>query len=178
MPRPSRPPIEKSCPICDKKFQVPAYRAHILCCSVECAGKYSWKKNPNHATGFTKGHTINKERWQSKSTRAKIAQSMRNQYRSGTRERPTNEKHPGWKGSSASYSAIHWWVRRNKPKPPACEDCGKATNVLDAANISGEYRRDVNDFKYICRKCHMISDGRLEKAEWRMREDERLAHSR
>jgi len=26
------------------------------------------------------------------------------------------------------------------------------------ANISGEYHRDINDFKWMCRSCHMIMD--------------------
>ena len=33
----------------------------------------------------------------------------------------------------------------------------------DCANISGEYHRDVDDFEWLCRRCHMVKDGRLEK---------------
>ena len=31
----------------------------------------------------------------------------------------------------------------------------------DLANISQEYRRDVDDFEWLCRSCHMKKDGRI-----------------
>jgi len=67
-----------------------------------------------------------------------------------------------WKRDEAGYKAIHDWVRKNKPKPEVCERCGKV-EPYDLANISGEYKREINDFEWLCRKCHMIDDGRLEK---------------
>ena len=45
-------------------------------------------------------------------------------------------------------------------KPEYCEDCGKVP-PRDLANISQEYKRDINDFEWLCRKCHMTKDGRL-----------------
>lgn len=71
------------------------------------------------------------------------------------------EKHPQWKGDEVGYGALHLWIRTHKPKPAdgRCEDCGKV-KPLEAANISGKYLRDVNDFEWICRKCHMKKDGR------------------
>lgn len=66
-----------------------------------------------------------------------------------------------WKGDDARLPAIHCWVRSRKPKPKLCECCN--TNVpYDLANISGEYHRDVNDFEWLCRKCHMRKDGRAQ----------------
>ncbi|TES88940.1 MAG: hypothetical protein E3J94_07200 [Desulfobacteraceae bacterium] len=70
-------------------------------------------------------------------------------------------KNPTWKGDDVGYEALHDWVARRKPKTEFCEHCGKAP-PYDLANISQEYKRDVNDFEWICRKCHMISDGRME----------------
>jgi len=32
----------------------------------------------------------------------------------------------------------------------------------DVANISGKYKRDIKDFEWLCRLCHMTKDGRLE----------------
>ncbi len=65
-----------------------------------------------------------------------------------------------WKGDDVGYFALHAWIRRNKPKSEVCESCGKKKK-LDAANISGKYKRDVNDFKWLCRKCHLESDERM-----------------
>ena len=70
------------------------------------------------------------------------------------------EKNGQWKGDKVTYEALHGWVRRNKPQVFLCENCNK-NKSYDLANISGEYKRDVNDFKWLCRKCHMIEDGRM-----------------
>ncbi len=72
------------------------------------------------------------------------------------------EKNHSWKGDKVGYASLHRWVQRHKPKPEFCEEC-KKDKPRDLANISGEYKRDVKDFKWVCRKCHMIEDGRLEK---------------
>lgn len=58
------------------------------------------------------------------------------------------------------YYNIHYWVKKNKPKPKFCEHCKKVP-PRDVANISGKYKRDIKDFLWLCRKCHMIQDGRL-----------------
>ena len=41
-----------------------------------------------------------------------------------------------------------------------CENCGEQKSY-DLANISGEYKRDINDFKWLCRSCHIKEDGRI-----------------
>lgn len=69
-------------------------------------------------------------------------------------------KNPMWKGDAVSYTALHDWIGRHKPKPDLCEECKKQP-PYELANISGEYRRDFNDFKWLCRSCHMKSDGRF-----------------
>lgn len=69
-------------------------------------------------------------------------------------------RHPLWKGDDAGYSAIHSWVRRNKPKSAFCEVC-KVKSPQDIANISQLYKRDINDYEWLCRRCHMTKDGRL-----------------
>jgi len=73
-----------------------------------------------------------------------------------------NEKNPMWKGDSVGLIALHGWIKRNKPKPQFCEDC-KVKPPIDLANISQKYKRDINDFEWLCRKCHMVKDGRLIK---------------
>jgi hypothetical protein len=72
----------------------------------------------------------------------------------------TGKRNNMWK-EDVGYNALHAWVRRNKKKPIKCEYC--SNKPIDLANISGEYRRDINDFVWLCRKCHMESDNRLEK---------------
>ena len=66
-----------------------------------------------------------------------------------------------WKGNKVQSAALHAWIKRYKPKPKLCEMCKKEL-PYDLANISGEYKRDINDFKWVCRKCHMKEDGRMD----------------
>jgi len=72
----------------------------------------------------------------------------------------TAENNHNWKGDIVGYFSLHEWIRKRKPKPCLCEECNKQP-PFDLANISGEYKRDVTDFKWLCRGCHMKSDGRL-----------------
>ena len=58
-----------------------------------------------------------------------------------------------WKGNEVGYTALHGWIRKHKLKPEFCEECSKVP-PYDLANISGEYKRDINDFRWLCRRCH------------------------
>lgn len=77
-------------------------------------------------------------------------------------EASLGKKNGMWKGDDVGIKSLHDWVRRNKPKPEFCESCHK-NPPFDAANISQEYKRDLNDFEWLCRTCHMTKDGRLKK---------------
>lgn len=67
---------------------------------------------------------------------------------------------PQWRGDSVGYKCLHRWVRRNKPMAAVCENC-KQPKRLEAANISQDYLRDLSDWKWLCRQCHMKEDGRM-----------------
>ena len=69
-------------------------------------------------------------------------------------------KNPNWKGDKVSYSALHSYVRTKKLKPSVCMFC-KSNRPIDIANISGNYLRDLDDWEWLCRRCHMIKDGRI-----------------
>lgn len=74
----------------------------------------------------------------------------------------TGETNSNWKGKGVKYTGIHEFVRRHLAKPELCEKCNEVP-PYDLANISGQYSRDLNDWQWLCRKCHMKDDGRLEK---------------
>jgi recombinational DNA repair protein RecR len=63
-----------------------------------------------------------------------------------------------WKGDDVSYTALHNWVRRHKPKIELCEIC-KKNKATDVSNISGKYKRNIRDYQWICKPCHRIRDG-------------------
>ena len=80
------------------------------------------------------------------------------------KSKPENlgEKNGQWRGKDVSYGALHDYIKWHLPKPDKCERCGK-NKRLDLANISQEYKRDLSDWEWLCRLCHMTKDGRLEK---------------
>ena len=51
------------------------------------------------------------------------------------------------------YKILHRWVRKHKPKTDSCQSCG-LNKRLQLANISGEYRKDIDDYEWLCIKCH------------------------
>ncbi len=73
------------------------------------------------------------------------------------------KNNPNWKGDDVGYKCLHDWVRKYKTKPKNCQHCGKEKKYLELANISGEYKRDINDYIYLCVRCHKIMDGNLQK---------------
>lgn len=68
-----------------------------------------------------------------------------------------------WKGDKVGYGALHIWISDRKPKPKTCPKCRKITTKLELANISQKYKRDIQDFEWLCRRCHMLKDGRMNK---------------
>ena len=71
-----------------------------------------------------------------------------------------SENNGMWKGDQVGLCALHDWVRRRKPKPKLCENC-KKNEPSDLSNILGKYKRDVSDYEWICRACHMKKDDRI-----------------
>jgi len=68
---------------------------------------------------------------------------------------------PQWKGDDVGYGKLHSWVIKRIPKPEICPMC-KERKVFDLSN-KGIYNRDLNNWEWLCRRCHMESDGRLDK---------------
>jgi hypothetical protein len=70
------------------------------------------------------------------------------------------EKNGQWKGDKVSLGTLHQWVRRRLPVASLCDNCHN-NRPMDLANISGKYLRDLKDWQWLCRRCHMLSDGRM-----------------
>lgn len=64
-----------------------------------------------------------------------------------------------WRGSEASYRSIHSWVGNHKPKSTCCEQCNAQGIRLEAANISKQYHRDIEDYRWLCVSCHRAYDN-------------------
>ena len=68
-----------------------------------------------------------------------------------------------WVGDKPCYITVHMYLRRNHKQPAKCSLCKKEKTTLDIANTTGLYNRDIKNYNWLCRSCHMKSDGRLEK---------------
>lgn len=78
-----------------------------------------------------------------------------------------SEGHYRWKGQDATVNSIHRWVKKRLPKPGRCQEC-KLSPPKDLANISptynpDTYNRELHNWEWLCRRCHMVKDGRLRK---------------
>jgi len=76
------------------------------------------------------------------------------------KDRIKGENHHRWKGDDVGMNPLHLWIKRRLEKPKLCEKCKKVP-PYDLANKSGEYKRDLDDWKWLCRSCHVKSDNRI-----------------
>lgn len=63
-----------------------------------------------------------------------------------------------YKGEKISYSGIHKWIAKRLYKPDKCYRCN-LDKKLELSNNSGEYKRDLSDWEWICHRCHGFKDG-------------------
>ncbi len=69
------------------------------------------------------------------------------------------DKNPMWSGDKIGYSALHSWIKRRLVKPDICPRCQERP-AYDLAN-KGIYDRNLENWEWLCRRCHMEQDGRL-----------------
>ena len=69
-------------------------------------------------------------------------------------------KHSRWQGDKPSYRAVHAWIKKHYGVAKKCNglNCNGKSNTYQWANISGEYKRDINDFIELCASCHKLYD--------------------
>ena len=67
--------------------------------------------------------------------------------------------HPYWKGENAAYSSKHGYIIKYFGKANKCEfDPKHKASYFHWANISGQYKRNINDWIMLCPKCHKKFD--------------------
>lgn len=70
------------------------------------------------------------------------------------------EKHPGWLGEKATYTAFHLRVQKARGRPTKCERCGEDDPAAryEWANLTGEYS-NIEDYERMCVHCHRRFDA-------------------
>ena len=71
----------------------------------------------------------------------------------------SNEKNINWKGDNVGYFGLHKWIELElgKSKDKECVYCGNNKN-LQWANVSWEYKRQLDDWIPLCYWCHRKYD--------------------
>lgn len=103
-------------------------------------GKITWNKG-------LKGFNSGKNHWTYGKKRLEISE----------------DRHWNWKGDKVGYRTLHKWVENKLGKPNFCEHCrnGKLKHrQYQWANVSGDYKRLISDWRRLCVKCHKAFDSR------------------
>jgi len=126
-------------------------------------------KNPmfgSHRTGKDNPFYGKKHSEETKHKIGKKNQNKEHRHTEATKKKISighkNEKAYNWKGDKVGYSSLHAWIRRNLEPAKSCVKClGKrGSKKFEWANISHEYRRDLNDYMQLCKICHNEYDDR------------------
>lgn len=77
-----------------------------------------------------------------------------------------NMGHPPyvWSGDYPSYSALHKWLRAKYGRPDGCQNinCDRKSIRLEYALLHGkEYKRDRDNFIWLCTPCHRRYDKNI-----------------
>lgn len=73
-----------------------------------------------------------------------------------------NNLYPNFNGTVAEYKKLHKWIRRTFPMPAECDNCKtQVAKRYDWATIDNRYTISREDWQYLCRSCHIKSDGRI-----------------
>jgi len=67
-------------------------------------------------------------------------------------------------GLNMSYRGLHLLIKRNKPKPKYCSICNQEKK-LELASINHSYTKNINDWMWLCRSCHILLDKKLKEVE-------------
>lgn len=141
-----------NCEYCNKEFLTKAWNAKT--CSSYCNTRNWRKNNPEKNIQI-------KRIWRRKNgvlergsleLKRKISNDAKNYVARGS-------EHPNWKGDQVGYRSIHRWVERYLNKAKYCTNNPSHFSArFHWANISGEYKRDLSDWRQLCPACN-YKDG-------------------
>jgi len=142
--------IIKKCEKCDKDIYVRPYQINDKSrrfCSLKCKGAgrdINGKNNPRWAGGLPHCLDCGKE----------LSQVG---YKYCLKHHLVGDRHSIWKGDKVGYEGLHQWVKLKRGKPTKCEHCGRK-GYCEWANKSHEYKRELDDWLSLCKRCHIKYD--------------------
>ncbi len=85
------------------------------------------------------------------------------------KEKVLGKNNGNWKGNKVSYSGLHKFIARYKPKPKKCDFCQKEKKLELAKKKDIGYSRNLDDWYYLCIKCHRKYDSDIYVKAWKKR---------
>lgn len=77
------------------------------------------------------------------------------------------KNHYYWKGDEAGQKAIHIWLKQHFPKPNKCNRCNKEKTLeLSFNHLLKEYTRNIEDYEWLCQRCHRNRDLNELNTDW------------
>lgn len=110
-----------------------------------------------------------------KGKKKSLEHNIKNSLSKLGRKRPeiSGEKNSNWLGSKVGYYGLHDWVLKELGYAIKCEHCGIKGEKKNGrwnvhwANKSHEYKRIIEDWVGLCRKCHYQHDKNASKKNWK-----------
>ncbi len=126
-----------------KKFQIKKRENSEAQKKAHIKKNYGFKKGNIPINPFKKGH-----QW-----RFKKGNKIGEEFRFINTKEEYNRK---------EYDKIHYYIRKCKQKPNKCQIC-KEDNKLELSfdHSLGDYTFNIENYKYLCKKCHFNRDKKL-----------------
>ena len=132
--------------------------------------KKGYKQTPEHIAKRAAAHV---GRTHSEESKAKISAAKKGHQTGMTGKKHSPEarermrqahlgknlgpEHPLWRGEQVSYTNLHRWIERHKPKTGTCSDCGEQRRT-QWSNVDHRYRRERDAYVERCASCHKLYD--------------------
>lgn len=154
-----------NCIICHKLQQVVECKKLKKFCSPQCyyAGMKGRKFSKQHCQKISlanKGKsTWIKGKRHSEKTKLKMSNTHKKIGTGKWMKNKIGEQANNWKKDEVGKGGVHFWIKKLLGKPKICEICKrKDKENYDWSNKDHKYRRNLEDWQRLCRRCHRLYD--------------------
>ncbi len=125
-------------------------------------GYIPWNKNKKMSQEFSEKMSERiKQEWAIGKRKPVFGRVCSEEKKKKISDAQKGKKSREWIGDKVKYRGLHTWIVNNWGKADICQICGSNKNV-EWHNKNGRYDREIKDeWEKLCRKCHMIKDGRI-----------------
>ena len=145
-------------------------RVQVAMCACGCGSPAPIAKKTNTRAGYTKGQPMRFVFGHSlrtclgKGGEAGRGRTLSESHKDKIARTKVGSLNPNWRDERVAYASLHDWLIKNFPKRGVCEECGKTSRTDYAFDHRiGEHTRNRDDYRELCRQCHMRWDVEIGK---------------